>query len=588
MLFRVSPSGPYANLPLGGNLEVATIAALGPLPDDGDTPDLVWVRSVLCLWHRNRASTLAVDGITVVAASGGGNWERMVPSTAPDWLVQADWGIDPMLGDDENPGTTALPLRTSDELDRRLSVGTLRQETTVTVPAGAVMLKLEAEVDPGPYRLIVDGVPTTLYTGTVDTFVDRVHAGAVPQGALLTDLGIADWGPWVNQRIRITDGASVGAIAWVAKANPNGLGLNVARTGRFTAPVTTPLATPVIANPAPGDHYVIESLPTVTSLSLTERRPTASALTAANGAEAFRASSLRVAGTTGSIIRMAVNSPRGWVIDGCNLDAFIEGPNTGDVGHHRIARTLLGGPVYAAGLFIAGGGYVLTGCLTRQVLTFCTASTYRLRLHTAQGYQAVSQATAFSLLSTVYLNDVQVFDATHGVLLQNGCIVNSSSGLSGQGNTTGMTVGDDDNEAIAPQFFTWYQTADIPNLLGTTEIRINAATGDMTLTWATLVAEGGFDSDEQRGTTTLVAGTKTVTGVRNPNLRHPFVCRDTPGAGALGSELIVPIAGCTATQFRIDSINPAGAVVATDVSTVAWLIPAMRRHVMLCQANGKT
>jgi hypothetical protein len=141
-------------------------------------------------------------------------------------------------------------------------------------------------------------------------------------------------------------------------------------------------------------------------------------------------------------------------------------------------------------------------------------------------------------------------------------------------------VGDDDNEALAPHTFTWSQTADAPNLLGTTEVKINASTGDINLTWAALIAEGGFNSDHQRGVATLGAGGTVIVPARNADIRPPQLTRDTP-SGGLG-QLSCPTATRTATQFVINSND------ATERSTIVWEIPPMRRPVVICQANAKT
>src|SRR3972149_3101872 len=220
-----------------GSAEVANIATLEALP--AEAPPLVFVSTTKCYWMRHLDSTLTTDGITIVNAIGGGRWQRKVTTTALDWLSQAAWTIDPLLGNDENPGGALAPLSTAAELDRRLSVGAIRQHVTVTIVAGATVPNLELTIATGIYRFNVVGTPTTLASGTVDTLIERTHAGSTPQSALLTDAGVLDWTPFVGRRIRITSGAAAGSIAWGAKGSPNGLGLNVARVSRFCGPPPT-------------------------------------------------------------------------------------------------------------------------------------------------------------------------------------------------------------------------------------------------------------------------------------------------------------------------------------------------------------
>ncbi len=74
----------------------------------------------------------------------------------------------------------------------------------------------------------------------------------------------------------------------------------------------------------------------------------------------------------------------------------------------------------------------------------------------------------------------------------------------------------------------------------------------------------------QHGTLTLVGGTATVV-VNNPSAYKVIPARRTP-AGALGAGgLDCPNATRTATQFVINAIDLAGALVVTETSTVDWV-----------------
>jgi len=77
---RLSPSGPPRLAGGDYDYSVLNLTALAAVP--ASKPSLYWVWSLLCYWKRNPTSTLVPDGITVIAAVGGGNWERIVDTTA--------------------------------------------------------------------------------------------------------------------------------------------------------------------------------------------------------------------------------------------------------------------------------------------------------------------------------------------------------------------------------------------------------------------------------------------------------------------------------------------------------------------------
>ena len=66
---RLSPSGRDVSVATTEESLVADLATLALVPSESGT-DLVWVDSLLCYFHRNRFSTVASDGITVIPAIG--------------------------------------------------------------------------------------------------------------------------------------------------------------------------------------------------------------------------------------------------------------------------------------------------------------------------------------------------------------------------------------------------------------------------------------------------------------------------------------------------------------------------------------
>jgi hypothetical protein len=188
---------------------------------------------------------------------------------AVNWAV-ADWYLDGTTGNDANAGTTSgAPLRTGAELARRLGPYALwGQSVTVHVGANGMTdgLVLRGYI-PSGMSVDVVGTTTVLVTDVVATFSAVNHG--TPASTLLTAVTLADWTPYRWRRVRLTSGASVGAVAFVALANPAGAGLNVASIAP-PCRINTTSSTAIIssATAAPGDGLVIESLPVVPSIAL--------------------------------------------------------------------------------------------------------------------------------------------------------------------------------------------------------------------------------------------------------------------------------------------------------------------------------
>lgn len=82
----------------------------------------------------------------------------------------------------------------------------------------------------------------------------------------------------------------------------------------------------------------------------------------------------------------------------------------------------------------------------------------------------------------------------------------------------------------------------------------------------------------QTGTATLVAGTKTVnTGVKITSSSKVFVSLNTPAGGTQGVKYKVPDASLVTGEagtgaFAITAVDAAGATVATDTSTINYMV----------------
>ncbi len=547
-------------------VDLAALAALG-----ASTPNLCWVESLKCYWHRDLASVLAPDGITVVAALGGGNWERIVPTTSLDWLSQAAWAIDPVGGDDENNGGPGAPLATTAELDRRLSVGPIAQHTLVLIAPTGPLPVIDFTIDTAEFTFSIVGVPTVVHTGVVTTYTDRVHA--TPISARLTEAAF-DFTPFEGYRLRITNGAAVGAFSWIDKANPGGAGVNVASVSRFST-LALPTSVPTGVVPAGGVGYVIESLPRAAGIYLRQRNRFT------NTTLAFYVSSLsfnQIAATAD----MTVDACCRVVTDGC----FVDGPITSLHGRRDVPqwkRSRLGGGL-AQQVQISGQAQ-LQFCLVNAQCTPIDGGNISLLSVLISPTNNTINGFYTDLLNGfgqyLMLDDVQIFGSSTALYLQVPCCVHTRNGLSGDGNAIGVSLGSSvGGNSLQGIMFAWVRAADLPNLLGTTTpIRVQG-TAAIDLVWAAMP----FKDDEQKGIGTLTNGTATITA-RNALARGVVVSKAT-GSGAARGTVEAPTATRTATQFVVNAVDAAGALVAGDQSTFDWLIPPMARNICLCQADS--
>jgi hypothetical protein len=243
--------------PVSGDalLAVPNIAALMALPtatiDDGG---VVAVKSVMDTWMLDKTSGLAPDGITVVPALGGGNWLRMeIPSQK--WLLQPNWFIDPLTGDNENIGATAgTALLTFAEWKRR--VGT-RLEIPQTLNIQDDLTEdLLFDMDNEQVYVVVQGLRTVLYSGTVTAARPWDPLAALPDGEI-TDVAIpVSWtaSALVDKLIVLTSGASAGSAGFVAKD----MG---AKTARYSPLIDA--NTYLTYDFVPGDTFDVVSLTTI-------------------------------------------------------------------------------------------------------------------------------------------------------------------------------------------------------------------------------------------------------------------------------------------------------------------------------------
>lgn len=179
---------------------------------------MVFVTALEDYFYLLKDSTAAADGISIVAPATGsaGRWFRAFIGGGQSFATQADWYVDPVNGADGNNGeTAATALATMGELQRRLNDAYINQATTVHILNDVPNTDGFAPT----LRIGPSGGVTFIGEGTT-TLTTQVLTGAqaaVPAANTRESVTVAgfDWTPFIGQRLRITAGASVGAVSWV-------------------------------------------------------------------------------------------------------------------------------------------------------------------------------------------------------------------------------------------------------------------------------------------------------------------------------------------------------------------------------------
>lgn len=224
------------------------------------------------------------------------------------YITQSVWYVNAATGDDKNDGATALTaLKTMSELTRRFEGRTISPTvTTVTINLEGTLadpLALRCSGSPSTLIQVLGSTPTQNATGSL-TAAFVPFSPATNVAARVTD-STQIWAPLIGKRIRMTSGANVGAITWLAKD----LGSNEVRVGQFTE-----RSTGKMKSPTNGDTYVVETLLTsVTGLDVF-----------LGGGVSFYAKDINFAITTDSARAFARALPStSWVPNRCIFDGCL-------------------------------------------------------------------------------------------------------------------------------------------------------------------------------------------------------------------------------------------------------------------------
>ncbi len=116
------------------------------------------------------------DGITIARdASTGSTWYRLPPRSL-SWEMQANWYVDALAGDDQNPGTQLSPIRTFAEFSRRAqklrvrTVVNIVQDTTEVLEGTFCAAKADVRLDvKGSYQTLASGATTAFVAPSFST-----------------------------------------------------------------------------------------------------------------------------------------------------------------------------------------------------------------------------------------------------------------------------------------------------------------------------------------------------------------------------------------------------------------------------------
>lgn len=230
----------------------------------------VWIASLGVDFFWDPASIDTPDNISVInPTANGANPGRLLRDTAPatHWQLQASWSVDATNGLDENTGTADTttvgtlvgPLKTYDEIARRVgALWALRQNTTVT-QVGNYAGTCNFVVNPNTHRLILQGaLPAFSFSGVLSAVTALAAATKTLAKATST------WTVATEQRARIVRNVTKGAWAWVYADNGGG---NATVSPWTTVDLVTGI-NQTIVDAAINDAVETYALPTLGSLQL--------------------------------------------------------------------------------------------------------------------------------------------------------------------------------------------------------------------------------------------------------------------------------------------------------------------------------
>ena len=344
------------------NFATLTAVDVSALPEGA----LAWVESVRDLFALRTSALALVDAVCIESSDAARRWERLCIAHS-SWNRVIDWGIDPAAGNDEHEGTAASPLKTCDELQRRLGMwGRLPLSCVITVLSdfpNNVSFRLfvtGVESDGTDLsNLSVKGTPTVLYSGALTTYTALSRAGAGSRNTITTSDG-TNWSAYVDKLVRLTSGPGSGYFAFVQTG-----GVNTATLTPWCLAHTVDTTSPAI--PATLQPAGIAATHTFEVCELTSLGGTPLLCVQGGGS---RAPASGRSGVTGVTLRWLKNTahsetayinPSGLVKTTHAMRCYVMGCD--------FQVTYEGGPVYSMGSLV-GGGIASSGLASGTFIRF--------------------------------------------------------------------------------------------------------------------------------------------------------------------------------------------------------------------------
>lgn len=247
VIASIGPAGPLGPVgPLAASvLDAAHLTAILPAALKFPIGALAYVQILDNYYKYLPNDTRAPDGVNIIAAGDGGNWVVFQLAVVVPRALAPQTVVDPSNisghANDLGPGTSAAPLLTTAELNRRL-VTTIPSsngaQIDLTVTWLGDQLAGDAPLDMSQLRgtsLIIEifGTPTVLHSGTLTsgTIAINPSASGGGQAQVLEDtaLGINGWAPYVGYYARIVGGPRAGTTVYITKSLPGTSSAKVAR-----------------------------------------------------------------------------------------------------------------------------------------------------------------------------------------------------------------------------------------------------------------------------------------------------------------------------------------------------------------------
>lgn len=186
------------------------------------------------------------------------------------WLAQKNWYVNSLTGSDTALGDAAHPLATFSEFQRRMRGQVLDDVYTVNITGDLAELPVDFDIGANGWLDIVFAVKATSAPYHVGAFTagSPFITGMVDM-LQTTELGSA--ATVVGKRMRFITGAANQCTSWAAFSLApyvDDHSWEMTRTVSFTKAN----GTWVFANPAPGDQFVVDTLPVVSAMSVHIRR----------------------------------------------------------------------------------------------------------------------------------------------------------------------------------------------------------------------------------------------------------------------------------------------------------------------------